>query len=56
MSTLRPVKSIVEKYSLKKNEVDNHICEVCELPCHECSAKDEVENYNQDSVVENEGS
>jgi hypothetical protein len=25
---------------------------VCESTCHECCAKDEVENYKEDSVVE----
>ena len=31
------------KYSEKRNEVDNHIYEVCESTCHEFSANDEVE-------------
>ena len=35
-----------------RNEVHNHIYEVCESTCHECCAKDEVENYKEDSVVE----
>ena len=34
-----------------RNEVDNHIYEVCESTCHECSAKDEVEHHKEDSVV-----
>ena len=25
---------------------------MCESICHECSARDEVENYKEDSVVE----
>ena len=38
------------------NEVDNHIYEVCESSCHECSAKDEFENakkkqYCWESIV-----
>ena len=35
-----------------RNEVDNLIYEACESTCHECSAKDEVENVKEDSVVE----
>ena len=34
------------------NEVDNHISEVCESTCNKCSAKDQVENDKEDSVVE----
>ena len=34
------------------HEVDNHIYEVCESTCLECSAKDEVKIYKEDSVVE----
>ena len=36
----------------KKNKVDNHIDEACETICHECSAKDKVENDKEDIVVE----
>ena len=35
-----------------RNEVYNHICEVCESNCFECSTKDEVENDKENSVVE----
>ena len=35
-----------------RNEVDNHIYEVCESTCHECSAKYEDENCKVDSGVE----
>ena len=35
-----------------ENEVDNHIYEVCESICNECSAKDEVENDKRYSIVE----
>ena len=34
-----------------RNEEDNHICEVCESNCFECSTKDEVENDKENSVV-----
>ena len=34
-----------------RNEVDNHIYEVCESNCYECNTKDEVENYKEKSVV-----
>ena len=34
------------------SEVYNHICEVCESNCFECSTKDEVENDKENSVVE----
>ena len=34
------------------NKVDNIIFKVCELTCHECSTKDEVENYKEHRVVE----
>ena len=33
-------------------EVDNHIYEVCESTCHECSARDEVENDKKYIIVE----
>ena len=35
-----------------RNEVGNLIYEACESTCHECSAKDEVENGKEDSVVQ----
>ena len=37
-----------------RNEVVNHIYEVCESTCHECSAKDEVENEEEEknNIVE----
>ena len=35
-----------------RNEVDNLIYQACKSTCHECSAKDEVENYKEESVVE----
>ena len=35
-----------------RNEVDNLIYEACESTCHECSAKDEVENGKEDSVAQ----
>jgi hypothetical protein len=34
-----------------RNKVDNHICEVCESNCFECSIKDKVENDKENSVV-----
>ena len=34
-----------------RNEVDNHIYEVCESNCYECNTKDGVENYKEKSVV-----
>ena len=33
-------------------KVDNHIYGACESTCHECTAKDTVENDKEDSVVE----
>ena len=38
----------VQKYK----KVDNHIYEASESTCHECSAKYEVENGKEDSVVQ----
>ena len=35
-----------------RNEVGNLIYEACESTCHECSAKDEVENGKEDSFVQ----
>ena len=37
-----------------RKEVDNHMYEVRESTCHECTSKDEVENYKEDIVVEKE--
>ena len=34
-----------------RNEVDNHIYEVCESNSYECNTKDEVKNYKEKSVV-----
>ena len=36
-----------------RNEVDTHTYEVCESTCHECRAKDEVENNKKCSIVGN---
>ena len=36
----------------KYKKIDSHIYEACESTCHECSAKDKVENDIEDSVVE----
>ena len=35
-----------------RDEVENPINDVCESTCHECSAKDEVEHYKEDSVIQ----
>ena len=35
-----------------RNEVDNHIYEVCKSNCYECNTKYKVENYKENSVVE----
>ena len=35
-----------------RNEIENHIFEVCESNCYECSTKDEVENNKEQSIVE----
>ena len=35
-----------------KNELDNHISEVCESNCLECSTKDEKENVKENSVID----
>ena len=35
-------------------EEDNHMYEACQSPCHECTSRDEVENYKEDIVVEKE--
>ena len=37
-----------------RKEVDNHMDEARESTCHECTSKDEVENYKLDIVVEKE--
>ena len=42
----------VAKYSEIQKKVENHIYEGCESTCHECSAKDKVENDIEDRVVE----
>ena len=34
-----------------RNEVDNHICEVCESNLYKCNTKDEVKNNIEKSVV-----
>ena len=36
----------------KCKKIDNGIYEACESTCHECSAKDKLENDIEDSVVE----
>ena len=36
----------------KRKQIDNHIYGACESTCHECSAKDMVENNKEGSVVE----
>ena len=35
-----------------KNEPDNHISQVCESNCLECSTKDEKENDKKNSVID----
>ena len=35
-----------------EKKVDPHIYEACESTCHECSAKDRVENHKEDIFVE----
>ena len=41
-----------DKIFRQRNELDNHIYEVCESTYHECSAKYETESYKEDGVVE----
>ena len=54
MSTLSSGVINVRKYLEKKKrkQIDNHIYGACESTCHECSAKDKVENDKEGSVVE----
>ena len=37
-----------------RNEVDNHMNELCKSTCHDWTSKDEVVNYKEDIVIEKE--
>ena len=37
-----------------RKEVDNHMYEALKSTCHECTSKDEVDNYKEDIAVEQE--
>ena len=45
-------KNYCGKVFIKRNEVNNHVYEICESTCHECTAKDEFENDKKYSIVE----
>ena len=38
----------------RDKEVDNHKYEASESTCHECTSRDEVENYKKKKIVEKE--